>query len=1322
MRLRGLAAWVLAAASLCASWQAHAEGSAQTGIGQDLYDYDGLIGRGYATDIASASMYVDIVAAGEVINVSLCGATNADDLRIEVFAPSDNATAVATETMTESNVDCADLMNAPLTTPYRYETLEAGTYRLELHNEPNTNFKRFDITVTPDTATDPDPRATGGRLWAYTFGFNAGSFTASTDANYFALVPGGRPNTDYVWQLDLNNFAGFVYNLVANSLGLDAPNSGYSAPKAGNSVSYEFPMYVSYPEIADPPPNNAPTVENVRFVDSDGEDFGISPGGSAGAQDEGVFEFETDVSGTYAVYIDLTQDGVFGNAGDRLLLGRASPGVNQVAWDGKDAAGNTPPEGTYYTEVQVHMGEYHFIANDAEISGGGEDGLTIRLANRDGSLDDVQVYWDDVTLLNDPAATANTPEGASSATSAGRHTWGSFSPLNTDFGNDRFLDTYVYGLATTGYAASAIVGDDTPRTTVNGTIVADATSVPDDAVAIMVTDSDLNEDPAAIDTVFVDVINDVTGETEIIELSETSVGSGEFSGGFPTQRRVPGAIGADGDGVVETVGEDTLTIIYRDLASDYTIQSRTANHTVLTDTDADGIANVDDLDDDGDTIIDVLEGGGDSDGDGVIDSLDTDSDNDGVPDGAEQGSFPVLSGVDDDADGIDNAVDIDVTSGPDTNGNGVDDTFEPIDTDGDTVADYRDPDSDDDGIADVLEGDTDSDGDGIADYRDTDSDNDGLLDDDEDTRSPPLLGSDADNDGIDDALDVDVTGGTDSDGNGIDDAVEPTDTDGTGGADYRDIDSDDDGIADVIEAGDAAERAAGGRDSDGDGQPDFRDLDSDNDTLLDDDEDRRSPVLLGSDADADGIDDALDVDATGGTDSNSNGIDDALEPTNTDGTGRADYRDIDSDDDGIADVIEAGSAAEAAAGGRDTDNDGLADYRETDSDDDGLSDDDEDTTSPPLLGSDADNDGIDDALDVDVTGGIDSDGNGIDDATEPTSTDADGLADYRDTDSDGDGIPDAVEGTGDADNDGRPNRLETDSDDDGISDTDEAGSDPTAPVDTDNDGDADVVDTDSDDDGIDDADEGDGDADGDDIPDRLDDDSDNDGIADDIEGSVDTDQDGTPDYLDADSDDDGIDDATEGSVDSDGDGVADFRDPDSDNDGLSDAAEGTVNSDGDALSDYLDIDSDNDGIADVIEAGDAAERAAGGRDSDGDGQPDYLDLDSDNDTLSDDVEDTTSPPLLGSDADSDGVDDALDVDVTGGTDSDGNGIDDALEPTDTDGTGGADYRDIDSDDDGIADVIEAGDAAERAAGGRDSDGDGQPDFQDLDSDNDTAER
>ncbi|MDI7269322.1 MAG: hypothetical protein QME96_15135, partial [Myxococcota bacterium] len=191
---------------------------------------------------------------------------------------------------------------------------------------------------------------------------------------------------------------------------------------------------------------------------------------------------------------------------------------------------------------------------------------------------------------------------------------------------------------------------------------------------------------------------------------------------------------------------------------------------------------------------------------------------------------------------------------------------ENVDTDGDTLPDYRDPDSDDDTIPDSLEaGDT-------------------------DPRTPP---EDADGDTIPNFRDAD------SDGNGILDRFEGfEDTDGDGRPDFRDLDDDGDNLSDSVEL---AGNPAAPPDFDLDGRPDFRDFDSDNDTISDRDEGT-------TDTDGDTIPDRFDSDSDNDTlpDSWEAGDDDPWTvPWDTDGDGLWDFRDPDSDGDGLADDIEA---------------------------------------------------------------------------------------------------------------------------------------------------------------------------------------------------------------------------------------------------------------------------------------------------------------------------------------------------------------------------------------------------------------------------------
>ena len=181
------------------------------------------------------------------------------------------------------------------------------------------------------------------------------------------------------------------------------------------------------------------------------------------------------------------------------------------------------------------------------------------------------------------------------------------------------------------------------------------------------------------------------------------------------------------------------------------------------------------------------------------------------------------------------------------------------------------------------------------------------------------------------------------------------DTDQDTVSDRIDLDSDNDGIPDAIEAG--------GVDGDGDGAlDDFVDLD------LDGLHDLVDPINSGRGA----------GEVTSGT---------ALPTPNTDGVGSADFRDLDADDDGIPDNVEAQSTTGyRPPSERDDDGDGLDNTYDPDS---GLAllpliNSDLDDT-PDYRDSDADNDGIRDVAEngsANAPDGSDSDGDGLDDAFE----------------------------------------------------------------------------------------------------------------------------------------------------------------------------------------------------------------------------------------------------------------------------------------------------------------------------------------------------
>ena len=206
-----------------------------------------------------------------------------------------------------------------------------------------------------------------------------------------------------------------------------------------------------------------------------------------------------------------------------------------------------------------------------------------------------------------------------------------------------------------------------------------------------------------------------------------------------------------------------------------------------------------------------------------------------------------------------------------------------IDTDGDSVINSADLDSDNDGISDLRESgasaaiiaaDTNNDGtisiseaEAVLGVGNADADGDGLLDifdvDTGDTTEAASLGTDpvdSDTDGVDDFLDLD------SDGDGIPDTVEARPTAGYTANDgnVSNDDADGDGVIALFDSNDGTTADFGGsftapEDTDGDTTPDYLDTDSDDDTLLDSAE---SGLTLSGTVGADGIDTGVNASYT----------------------------------------------------------------------------------------------------------------------------------------------------------------------------------------------------------------------------------------------------------------------------------------------------------------------------------------------------------------------------------------------------------------------------------------------------------------------------
>ncbi len=333
------------------------------------------------------------------------------------------------------------------------------------------------------------------------------------------------------------------------------------------------------------------------------------------------------------------------------------------------------------------------------------------------------------------------------------------------------------------------------------------------------------------------------------------------------------------------------------------VEEKIGTSSLLTDTDDDGISDLDEVGSNTEKPLDT-------DGDGIINALDTDDDDDSLDTATELllGTNPLLA--DSDGDGISDSDEI---------GDLMD---SPLDTDTDGTIDALDTndnlDKDNDGLSDALEAKLNTDPAKI------DTDGDGINDAEEVGENPeqPL---DSDLDGIIDALDT--VNDNDSDNDGLSDAQEEK-----FGSNPHNVDSDNDGINDNEEIGNNINDPL---DTDEDGTLNLIDADDDNDGL-----DTRYEIKIGTnplskDTDNDGLSDKEELGQTKDT------------LIDTDHDGLINPVDNDDDDDGLLTSLEISLGSDPL--NKDTDMDGITDDIEIG----------EDSTNP----SDIDKDGIPDILD-----------------------------------------------------------------------------------------------------------------------------------------------------------------------------------------------------------------------------------------------------------------------------------------------------------------------------------------------------------------------
>ncbi|NRA34830.1 MAG: LruC domain-containing protein [Polyangiaceae bacterium] len=391
-------------------------------------------------------MFLDLTA-GEVVNVSARAfrATStlySAPLFITMTDPTGSAEQHELTLLAGRFGDEVSVTPTSVGAPLQISVPEDGVYRF--------SFSEFvapwDISVTavPSPSVDPmNPEGGRGRLYATQWSFNAGTFASSgaTDSDFYVVTPAGTEGSNYVWLLDFEGLAGYVYDVAGNSLGLPPPYSRTSQEAAVEGLGYgafvpEHDVYLNLPVTA-----LGPSATPVVTFD------GVSGSGMTLEGAGGQFRFQSNVAGTYQVVIDTDRNGAFDpTTSDAVVAGSCKIGNNDAVWDGVDGFGASVPSSNvpYNARLYLRIGEFHFAGWDIETA---KPGLSI--VGVDPQTDaqwSTQMFWDDRAILtgdpnDDPAPPETVLDGVASGST--RHEWGNFHGAGP--GNVAYVDTWVFG-------------------------------------------------------------------------------------------------------------------------------------------------------------------------------------------------------------------------------------------------------------------------------------------------------------------------------------------------------------------------------------------------------------------------------------------------------------------------------------------------------------------------------------------------------------------------------------------------------------------------------------------------------------------------------------------------------------------------------------------------------------------------------------------------------------------------------------------------------------------------------------------------------------
>ncbi|MBD1926137.1 DUF11 domain-containing protein [Trichocoleus sp. FACHB-90] len=278
----------------------------------------------------------------------------------------------------------------------------------------NTFVAAWDVTVRDAGGAVVTGRAYANYL-ALNMGGNSRSFSSALvvltrDGYQYRVDGNGLDPFGFTFFADEQGFTDTSGNPLFQSIQLTGANPGTLPPgitfrnpnQPDTPIDRTHKLFFNIPNNAMPQtatsrsgttwlnPTTAPppTASNFAFTGNEGTPnaAGTSPLG-------GQFSFNASAPGSYQIRLDLNNNGIYGDADDRILVGSAGAGPNSVPWDGRDANGIPVPAGAtaYDAQISLFAGETHFPILDPENN---PNGLIIQRITPAGLNPNV-VYYND---------------------------------------------------------------------------------------------------------------------------------------------------------------------------------------------------------------------------------------------------------------------------------------------------------------------------------------------------------------------------------------------------------------------------------------------------------------------------------------------------------------------------------------------------------------------------------------------------------------------------------------------------------------------------------------------------------------------------------------------------------------------------------------------------------------------------------------------------------------------------------------------------------------------------------------------------------------